>query len=108
MRESEHFPSFHQMSSFLPTPFLPTRRSAHMATSIPAAGLTCRGNSAITPLGTGLLQISDHKACVDALVTAFHLDHDAARAHPRPGLVTRRVKACDLVPTSFIGALGLL
>ena len=59
-------------------------------------------------LGTGLLQSSAHKACVDALVPDFHLDHDAARAHPRPGLVTRRVKACDLVPTSFIGALGLL
>ena len=59
-------------------------------------------------LGTGLLQISDHKACVDALVTDLHLDHDSARAHPRPGLVARRVKACDLVPTSLIGAFGLL
>jgi hypothetical protein len=52
------------------------------------------------PLGTGLRQSSDHNAGVDALLTAFHLDHDAARAHPRPGLGARRVKAGALGPRS--------
>src|SRR5215831_3656910 len=60
------------------------------------------------PLGTGLLPSSDHTACVDALVPDLHLEHDAARAPPRPGLIARRVKAGELVPTSLIGALGLL
>ena len=56
-------------------------------------------NLLVEHLGAGLLHVRHDKAGVDALVGDLLLDHHAARARPRSGLVTGRVEAGDLAPS---------
>src|SRR6266705_5914780 len=62
-------------------------------------------NLLVEHLGAGVFHVRHDKAGVDALVGYLDLDHYAARARPRPGLVTCRVEAGDLAPITRIGPL---